>query len=309
VSTDRAALSIWGSCVTRDTLEAGEHTFAALSYHARSSWLAQARGAAVPPVPVPEGAGFGERMVREDLQTSIVALLAQEQPHVLVLDLIDERFDVVEVGGGRWTVSDYMGRMGLEEPLRAGATWVSRFSEDARQEEFAAAVRALAPVLLAALPHTRFVLHQAWYTARSADPAVPFYASAPYHVEWCNRRLAGHYAVLQEVFGARVHVVEAPRELLVGDPAHRWGLAHYHYVPAYYADVLAQLERVADGPVLPGPGAARPTAEPPETRFTGAVPRPVAASAGPQRRQRPLRRVTRAVRRRLGALRRRAHRR
>jgi hypothetical protein len=307
VSTDRAALSIWGSCVTRDTLEAGAHSFAALSYHARSSWLAQARGAAVPPVPVPDGAGFGERMVREDLQTSIVALLAQEQPHVLVLDLIDERFDVVEVGGGRWTVSDYMGRMGLEEALRERATWLSRFSEDARQEEFAQAVRQVAP-LLERLPETRIVLHQAWYTARSADPAVPFYASAPHHVEWCNRRLAGHYAVLQEAFGPRLHVVEAPRDLLVGDPGHRWGLAHYHYVPSYYADVLAQLERIADGPVLPLPGAPRPAPEPPEARFTGAVPRPVAASAGPQRRQRPLRRVARAVRRRLGALRRRAHR-
>lgn len=242
-------VGIWGSCVTRDTFEIGGSFDGPLAYHARSSWVSQATSAhEQPPVSTPTGVGFADRMVREDLEKSVLAQLATKNPDIVVIDLIDERFDLVSVGGAYYSMNDYYERLELEPSMREASDDVLAFRDDARDEAFEEAVRELVPQWLEALPQARFVLHLAWYTARSADPERPFYASAPTAVAWCNERLAHHYRCLIEAFGGRLHVVEADRErLLVADPEHKWGLAHYHYVPGYYAEVLTQILEVRVG--------------------------------------------------------------
>lgn len=256
-------LAIWGSCVTRDVFEVGAHPFE-LDYHARTSWVSQASMSQPSPVLTPPGSGFGERMVREDLTKEIVADLVASQPDLLVVDLIDERFDVVQVKGSWYTLSDYYERLGLVAPLRTAATAISLYRSPERQRQFEVAASLLAPELASALPRTRIVLHQAWYTARSADPAVPFYPTAAKHAVSSNEALSGWYASLRSAFGRRLHVVEPPRDLLVGDPGHRWGLSHYHYIPEYYTWMLAALGDLADGPVTPRWTARRPARRAPD---------------------------------------------
>lgn len=256
-------IAIWGSCVTRDTFEIGGSWDAPLSYHARSSWISQASRPSTPPVAIPEGAGFGQRMVREDLAKTILHEAVATQPAVMIFDLIDERFDLLRVGPSWYSANDYYPRLELEDDLRAASERTVAFRDADRDELFPQAVRELAQQWMDALPDTQFVLHRAWYTARSADPDNhPFYASAPQAVRWCNERLARHYAALHEAFGTRLLVVEPdPDRHLVADPGHKWGLAHFHYVPGYYESCLEQIRRIAEGSV-PGPRPVRmPTPE------------------------------------------------
>lgn len=262
-------VAIWGSCVTRDTFEIGGSWEGRLSYHARSSWISQAATASRPPVDVPEGTGFGHRMVREDLTKAILTEAVAAQPDVVIFDLIDERFDIVEISGSRFSVNDYYPRLELEEPMRKLSERTIPFRETERDTLFAQAVLTLADQWMHALPQARFVLHRAWYTARSADPvAHPFYASAPTHVRWCNERLARHYAALHDAFGDRLHVVEPDADVhLVGDPGHKWGLAHFHYVPSYYEACLDQIRAISAG-ASPEP---RPLAVPTHEQ-SGALP-------------------------------------
>lgn len=114
------------------------------------------------------------------------------------------------------------------------------------------------------------MLHQASYTARTADPSVPFYATATKHAMSSNVAPASWYSILRSAFGRRLHVLEPPRELLVGDPGHRWGLAHYHYVPAYYEWMLAATIGIADGRVSPRWTVRRPPAAAPEQAHVAA---------------------------------------
>lgn len=262
-------LAIWGSCATRDVLEVGEHPFE-LDYHARTSWVSQASNPQTPPVQAPTGAGFGERMVREDLTKEVVADLVASQPDVLVIDLIDERFDVVQVRGSWYTMSDYYERLDLVPAVRAAATATSAYRSPERLRQFDAAASFLAPELASALPRTRIVLHQAWYTARSADPAVQFYATATKNALSSNEVLSSWYGSLRSAFGRRLHVVEPPRDLLIGDPKHRWGLAHYHYVPEYYRWMLAALTDLAAGPVMPRWTSRRPPCWEPDWAYVAA---------------------------------------
>ena len=256
-------LAIWGSCATRDVFEAGSHPFS-VAYHARTSWVSQASETRTPPVPIPSGAGFGERMVREDLTKEVVAGLVASQPDVLVIDLIDERFDLVEVDGSWYTMSDYYERLALAPAMRDRAAGISTYRTPERAVQFSAAASILAPELASALPATRIVLHQAWYTARTADPSTPFYSTATKHAMSSDAALASWYSSLRSAFGRRMHVLEPPRQMLVGDPAHRWGLAHYHYIPAYYTWMLEALTEIAGDRVSPRLAARRPPAWAPD---------------------------------------------
>ncbi|EWT07566.1 hypothetical protein N864_06385 [Intrasporangium chromatireducens Q5-1] len=246
-------IAIWGSCVTRDIFEEVPSPEIRLRYHARSSWVSQASPSGDEPVAVPTGTGFAERTVREDLTKAIVPQLVGQPPETVIFDLIDERFDLAMIRQRAYSLNDYYGRLGLEQAMRDRAGAVSEFRDDAREDLFAGAVATLAPTLLTVLPRTKFVLHVAWYTARSADASYRFYSSAPNHVAWCNERLAHHYAVLIDHFGDRLHLLEPDRATcLVSDPGHRWGLAHFHYVPEYYRQAAAQLSMIRSGPLQAG---------------------------------------------------------
>lgn len=289
-------VAIWGSCVTRDTFELGGRWDEPLSYHARSSWISQAAPVPVSPVPVPGGAGFAERMVREDLTKSILAESVAAAPDLVIFDLIDERFDVVESAGSRFSVNDYYPRLDLEAALRATAERTVAFRDEERDELFTDAVRTLADEWLAALPTARFALHRAWYTARSTDPENhPFYASAPLQVRWANQRLARHYEALHQAFGSRLHVVEPDSGLhLVGDPGHKWGLAHYHYVPSYYEECLSQIRGIHEG----APSEPRPVVIPTPEQSGGAADEPGAPPSAVVSKERRLLPRLRSLRRR-----------
>ena len=250
-------VGIWGSCVTRDVFEVVPIPHVTLRYHARSSWVTQAAELHEnAPVEIPAGDGFALRTVREDFDKTIVGALIESDPDLVVFDLIDERFDIVALAGSSYTLSDYYTRVGVEEPLREASEHLSQFKDEERGDLFAEAACVIAPQLIGPLPATKFVLHQAWYTARSTDPDQVFYDSAADHVAWNNRRLAHHYAALIDAFGDRLHVIEADRaSCLVSDPGHRWGLAHFHYTPEYYEQIARALEAVHLGNLTCAPSA------------------------------------------------------
>jgi hypothetical protein len=233
-------------------------------------------------------------MVREDLTKRVVDAIGDSEPELVVIDLIDERFDVVTIDGVRYSVNDYYERLGLDEQMRALADDVLPFVSPERDGAFDEAAHVLAARLVGVAPKAHFVLHAAWYTARSADPEVSFYASAPDAVIVRNARLEAHYNALLHAFGDRLHVVEADYDSLVGDPSHKWGLAHYHYVPSYYERIFTQLEEIRAGADLRRPVGALTA---PAAKHTGArEPAPRVADVVPGGGVTALRRLRRAVR-------------
>jgi hypothetical protein len=99
-------VAIWGSCVTRDAFALDVRTAELAErlplrhYAARSSWISQS--SAPWPDRDAELAGpvseWGRRMVADDLDKTIVDHLIEQQPDLLVFDLIDERLSVCRSG-------------------------------------------------------------------------------------------------------------------------------------------------------------------------------------------------------------------
>ena len=91
---------------------------------------------------------------------------------------------------------------------------------------FARAVERLA----AALPPVQVVVHRAlWATVSVTGEPLPKPAAA----ERMNGWLSKAYDLLASTL-PNVTVVTPDPGVTVADPGHRWGLAPFHYVPAYY---------------------------------------------------------------------------
>ena len=251
-------IAIWGSCVTRDPLEIRPHAFDPIVYCARTSWVAQAapRPSFDPDIGPDLAGKFGERMVRDDFGRLVVERLSAQPPDLVVFDLIDERFDLVDTGGGAWvTASDYFSSISSSAAL-AGAPRDSLLF-GSRLERFAAAVDVMVPLLTKALPGALFVLHGAFFTPIPTDPSVQFYPNAARDAVLINDVLAALGREIQRAFGDRLLTYLPDPAVQQADAAHKWGLAMYHYPPAYCADLLDALEAVAAGgshPHIHGPG-------------------------------------------------------
>jgi hypothetical protein len=236
----RRTVAIWGSCVTRDAFAVESRAdqlaerLPLVYYGARSSWISQDSR----PYPVTEAdmgglSGFGLRMVEEDLAKNIIDRLAEHQPDLLVLDLVDERLQLLRLGRSWVTGSDYVKRTELWTKALAEADEVSSMTQPRRQKLFAASAKRLVKRLVKELPQTTFILNEAPYTTRVADGTTLPEPQAGWarNLEDAQRPMM---RVLVEEFGPRLVRATPPPEVSQADPDHRWGITSYHYIEAYY---------------------------------------------------------------------------
>ncbi|MDQ1286785.1 MAG: hypothetical protein QG622_350 [Actinomycetota bacterium] len=257
----RRTVAIWGSCVTRDAFavesraEELAERLPLLYYGARSSWISQDSR----PLPV-TGAdmngltGFGLRMVEEDLARTVIDRLVEHQPDLLVLDLVDERLQLLRLGRSWVTGSDYVKRTEMWTKALAEADEVSSMTQPRRQKLFATSARHLVKRLVKELPDTTFVLNEAPYTTRVADGTELPEPQAGWarDLEAAQRPMT---QVLVAEFGPRLVRATPPAEVAQADPNHRWGITSYHYVEAYYhwlIDLLLTVEPTTSAPARNG---------------------------------------------------------
>ena len=204
-------------------------------YAARSSWISQASPALPDRDVEPSGSGgeWERRIVAGDLGKTIVDRLGELQPDVLVLDLIDERLRVCRIGRAWFTHSNYLERTFSGARLLAAAEEACTPIDPRRLDLFADAARRLVPRLLAALPRTQCVLHAARHATHTTD-GIALAAPQVADPHALNGAQTAMVTALRSAFGARLRCITPPAEVCVADPAHRWGVATYHYTERYY---------------------------------------------------------------------------
>jgi hypothetical protein len=200
--------------------------------------------------------GFGLRMVQEDLHRQIIDNLVTHQPDIVVLDLVDERLPLARLGRSWITGSDYLKSTGQWDRMLAEADEVSALTQSKRRTLFAAAARRLVKRLVRDLPKTTFVLNEAPFTTEVADGTTLPEPQAGWarDLDAAQRPLMD---VLAAQFGSRLLRATPPPQVCLVDPDHRWGLASYHYIEAYYhwlIDVLLTVEPPASAATRAGRG-------------------------------------------------------
>ena len=234
-------LGIFGSCVTRDLFEDSALRPALARYASRSSLIsAVAQPVAIDPARVRLESAFQRRCVLEDFDKCFLAKLGQDRLDWLVVDLIDERFDVLRAASSYVTCSLALREAGLEDD--DGFERVRRLTGEAA-ELLERAATSFAGRVSAVLDPERVVIHRARWLARYRDGAAvhAFPAARADFGAQHNAALEHGYDALERAFGGRAQTIALGAGSSVADAAHRWSLEPYHYEPAYNAAAIERL--------------------------------------------------------------------
>ena len=248
-------MAILGSCVSRDLWRMAGAPTDDLLYISRtrlpSLFGARPAGLVLPEGPAPGLRPNPARALRTDLSKTGLDEIIRFRPDVVLLDFIDERFDLLVDAEAAVTASWELETSGWDAlpplmPLRrldalgdADATlW--RRSLDALATLFTpgAPLSGARPVLHAATWAGALRTASGRTEALEPDLEITPGRRAPRAAH--NARLARMHALARAAIPG-LEVVKAPDSLVFSDPDHVWGLSPFHYVGDYYAEIWRQL--------------------------------------------------------------------
>lgn len=235
-------ISIFGSCVTRDIFRVAPGDFEVVSYHCRTSLVSLIS----PPLALDERdlswpSPFSRRVVRADFEKTFFDSLAEAAPGLLLLDLVEERHELLRRGDSFAAYSRDLIDAGFHP---RGFEVLGRFSPDVEALWYPAATQ-FAETLSDLFPELPVVVHRAFGLTSFRDDAGvhPFPETRLEVVRTTNRMLERFYGHLAAEL-PHATILEPPKTF-VADAAHRWGLAPYHYEDAYYVEAMTRLNAIA----------------------------------------------------------------
>jgi hypothetical protein len=233
-------IGIFGSCVTRDLFEDPSLRPRLAQYTARSSVISVvAQPVPLDPDLVKLDSPFQKRCVVDDFGKTFFAELERNRPDWLVVDLIDERFEVLWLGASCVTRSSAFVGAGLDELLPGDATPRLTPEADALLVE---ALASFAQRVTAVMPADRVIVHRAGWLTRYRDGGIvsDFDERRAHFAVRHNEALDRAYDHLESVL-ENAHAIALDRDAFAADAQHRWDLEPFHYEPAYNAAALDRL--------------------------------------------------------------------
>lgn len=224
-------ISIWGSCVSRDTLDLAPTYNSQLSvgkYIARQTWISATSG----PIPYP-GDGlsskFQSRMLRGDFASNALSTMidASNTSDFIVLDLVDDRFSTVEIPSGQHFT----------------------FSATAKKEKLVSHFPGKQLIKPGNSDHARMWLLAAEKVREAFDPImekIVVFGGPWAAIDQDGNRLPRHLGrsvnewnyinawFLESLKSFGFKVFELPDQLAIADSEHRWGRSPFHYIPQAY---------------------------------------------------------------------------
>lgn len=232
-------IAILGSCVTRDMVQFLSKDVALVLYVARTSLASLV----AQPVEVDERSiqcepAFNRRVVYWDMTKLFWEEIEKARPDVLVVDFIDERFDLLRKGGQIVTRSNYLSLSGVEQALLSDFEIVRRDSpsvESLWQRSCDRFVQRLKPLCGSVILHRSL-----WAEKYYEGGAVRDFGEGDRSIaRSANVMLNAYYDYFSSVCSGVIEV-RVPEDLCVSNYAHKWGRDFFHYGDAYY-EMLARM--------------------------------------------------------------------
>ena len=241
---DQVRTFIYGSCVSRDTFKYLPEGFVLHRYVARQSLISAGNTASgVKEKLTPLKSQFQQRMVAGDLEGNLYSSLqnAATSVDLVLIDLVDERGGVVEVGGGYATkLNEFWGAGGRE--ASRGAKQLTFGSDEHFRLWAAGATRLVEELSRLDLRRRTVVLRAEWASTFEDGEAftVPDWMTAPAEANQAYERYFGYLGRL----GLRI--VTLPHELAHTSHDHEWGASPFHYQDAAYEYFAREISGAVD---------------------------------------------------------------
>ncbi len=233
----RRRFVILGSCVSSDIFRLNPGLGQLVSYHARCSLLSLMSS------PLEFGyddldwpSNFARRTVKADFEKTFFADLEALECDTLIVDFVDERWDLLRIGDSLVTCSADLMKLGDDRLTRRGFARVARRDTQTYVLWRDACAR-FAGTLRERLPGLQVVLHKVLGVDRCRDgrklcELAPFADGIPLGV--VNVMLEDYNACFRSHMESLIEL-ELPRTY-AAHKAHLWGLSPFHYEERYYRD-------------------------------------------------------------------------
>ncbi len=228
--------SIYGSCVTRDIFSELKLDSYVKQYQARCSLHSKVsepfEDAEIPTL-IGIDSNWQKKMVNYDLKKNGLNLSSDD---VLIVDFIDERFNIMKSGTTLMTQSKEFNDLDLASKLNCTKAF-SR-GTDLEFDFWKIACQKFKNSLPS--PHPTIIVHKGIFALQyiGKDGLIDL-PNREFNLEM-NRRLEIYYSIFIEVLNPNT-VISAPKELIIAEPNHKWGLAPFHYIQEYYEELWGQL--------------------------------------------------------------------
>lgn len=252
---EKLKVGILGSCVSRDAFE-----FESGKYDLKGNYFARSSIVSIMSAPV-ECAQSNIKVdnqwlrwiLNNDFQKTVLQQLKERNLDCLVIDLIDERFDLLKIGQGIVNGSDELFKACKEFIENHGSvTSIKRDSPQAH-ELFAEAAQKFANRLNEEFADLPIIIHKALCSTNYTDgkEVYKFSKESTALYENMNSYLSFYYSILEKEIN-NVSVIHLPQEVQLASKSHRWGLAPFHYIDDYYRAFLRELDALNQFKVVSG---------------------------------------------------------
>lgn len=228
--------AVFGSCVTRDIFSILERDELVNEYRSRCSLHSYT----APPIPLEQipdlsemSSDFQRRMVQLDFSKSTIS---NDEQVPIVVDFIDERFNVLNYGNSLITESNEFQKIAKEN-----SQYTLAFKRGIQEEtQFREACRKFR-LMHQGVP---VILHSSrWATHFSTDAGLEALDKEKY-IETMNRSLEMYEDIFVDEVSP-IGVVRVSPSLRIADKEHRWGLAPFHYIREYYESAFRILLEIS----------------------------------------------------------------
>ncbi|MNW26741.1 hypothetical protein D3C74_35180 [compost metagenome] len=227
---------IYGSCLTRDTKNFFPDDWKATTYIARQSLISASSGVTEVSGKSKLTSAFQNRMIQHDIEGAAFEILEEslKDHDLLLLDFVDERRGVFEVGAGKYVTRSYeMINSGLMKQQKETPRWVD-FGTEEHFRLWCAAFDAMMDLIkhknvpvMAVVPPWAMVNDEGKELVYKENPVSAVNAS----YERYNR-----YVVQNGVA-----TVSVSQDTAVAATNHQWGPATFHFVDHVYEELAEKI--------------------------------------------------------------------
>lgn len=246
VEAVRNRILICGSCVSRDILNFDDGNLFLVDYSARSSFASAFNNEVVDdPYSAKLASPFQQRIVAADFSKQLAELLEKGDYDTLLVDFIDERFDLFRFDDGAvCTLSDELLSAGFLSGGPAGQVVKSGSDEFltlwmAGWDRFWSRLGELGF-------RDRLRLNCVFWSSETIDGEGFLPAYSEEQIDAANALLSRLYEYAKKDL-ADHQVLEYSESLFKGGVEHRWGKSPFHYFDEYYLAALRKLSFGAFG--------------------------------------------------------------
>jgi hypothetical protein len=229
---------IFGSCVSRDAFENKIQGLELVGYYARSSFASFTGAPFVDnDLTLRIESSFQQRMVQADLEKTFLKILEQINFDVLLIDLIDERFNLIDQGDNRIATISNEYLTAAKLPLNGRVIYSGSSEHIQKWREgfgiFFSIIKKLGW-------EGRVRINEVFW-AKGTESGEKLSSYLDEQIDSANSFLEDRYNDLREILPSNAFISYSA-DNFVAYSKHKWGISPFHYVPSLYEETISALK-------------------------------------------------------------------